>query len=132
MCSLVGARGTRRTLPPLPGTAIPASGAAPGGAEFDMTIIRDHSYLFVCLAAACGGALDSSLVERDRTLTAATADSPGQAEIVFTNKVVFFGRTGASSGTAVTAVSFESRMVRRTCTATVAKDQTCSCTPPLA
>src|SRR5437763_11114555 len=125
MCSLVGARGASRTLPPLPGGTGHSredGRTCVGGAEFDMTIIRDHSYLFVCLAAACGGALDSSLVERDRTLTAATADSPGQAEIVFTNKVVFFGRTGASSGTAVTAVSFESRMVRRTCTATVAKD----------
>ena len=97
-----------------------------------MTIIRDHSYLFVCLAAACGGVLDSSLAERDRALTAATADSPGQAEIVCANKVVFFGRSGAPSGSAITAVTFDSRMVRRTCTATVAKNQTWSCTQTLA
>src|SRR5436305_13790765 len=103
MCSLVGARGTRRTLPPLPGTAIPASGPAPGGAEFDMTIIRDHSYLFVCLAAACRGALDSSLVERDRALTAATADSPGQGELVRNPNPAVFGRSRAPSGSVPTA-----------------------------
>ena len=96
-----------------------------------MTIIRDHSYLFVCLAAACGGALDSSLVERDRALTAATADSPGQGEIVCNNKVVFFGRSGAPSGSVITAATFDSGMVRRTCTATVAKDQTWSCAQTL-
>src|SRR5919197_561229 len=132
MCSLVAARGTQRTLAPLPGRPGPHFGPASGGAEFDMTIIRDHSYLFVCLAAACGGVLDSSFVERDRALTAATADSPGQAEIVCANKVVFFGRSGAPSGSAITAVTFDSRMVRRTCTATVAKNQTWSCTQTLA
>ena len=62
-----------------------------------MTIVRNHSYLFVCLVFACGGALDSSLLQRDRALTAATADSPGQGEIVTANKVLFFGRSGAAA-----------------------------------
>src|SRR2546430_17118744 len=98
MCSLVGARGTRRTLPPLPGMAIPASGAAPGGAECGMTIIRDHSYLFVCLAAACGGARDPSNLafqEHDRAGTAATADSPRQPGLARADKGGVFGRTSA-------------------------------------
>jgi len=100
-----------------------------------MIIIRDHSYLFVCLAAACGGARDpSSLVfqERDRAITAATADSPGQAEIVCANKVVFFGRSSAPAGASVTATSFDSRRVPRTCTGAVLKDQTWSCQQTLA
>src|SRR3989440_10974329 len=100
-----------------------------------MTIIRDHSYLFVCLAAACGGARDPSNLafqEHDRAVTAATADSPRQAEIVCANKVVFFGRSSAPAGASVTATSFDSRRVPRTCTGAVLKDQTWSCQQTLA
>ena len=100
-----------------------------------MTIIRDHSYLFVCLAAACGGARDPSNLafqEHDRAVTAATADSPRQAEIVCANKVVFFGRSSAPADTSVTATTFDSRRVPRTCTGKVLKDQTWSCQQTLA
>src|SRR5712672_3420376 len=102
-----------------------------GGAELDMIIIvRDYSCLFVCLATACGGALESSQAARaaSRAATAATPDSPGQAEIVTRNKVVFFGRSGAAAGAAVTVASFDSTMARRTCTTSVASDHTWSCT----
>src|SRR5439155_868494 len=100
-----------------------------------MIIIRDHSYLFVCLAAACGGARDPSnlaLQEHDRAVTAATADSPHQAEIVWANKVMFFGRSSAPADTSVTATTFDSRRVPRTCTGKVLKDQTWSCQQTLA
>jgi len=100
-----------------------------------MTIIRDQSYLFVCLAAACGGARDpSSLVlrEHDRAVTVATADSPRQAEIVCANKVMFFGRSSAPADTSVTATTFDSRRVPRTCTGKVLRDQTWSCQQTLA
>ena len=97
-------------------------------------IVRDYSWLFVCLATACGGALESSHASREaaRAATAATPDSPGQAEIVTRNKVVFFGRSGAAAGAAVTVASFDSAMARRTCTASVASDHTWSCTQTLA
>jgi outer membrane protein OmpA-like peptidoglycan-associated protein len=100
-----------------------------------MAIIRDQSCLFVCLVAACGGARDASslaFLERDRALTAATADSPGQAEIVCANKVVFFGRSGAPAGASIVATTFDSRRVPRTCTGPVLKDQTWSCQQTLA
>src|SRR4051812_12494712 len=123
MCSLVGP----------PGTGLRVVGLS-ARAEFDMRITRDHSALFVCLVAACGGALDATgrSSARDRAAVAATADSPGQAEIVCSNKVTFFGRSGAAVGATVTAVSFDGRMVRRTCTAKVASDRTWSCTQTLA
>src|SRR5258707_2888452 len=100
-----------------------------------MINIRDQFALFVCLAAACGGPLGPPggvFSERDREAVAATADSPGQAEIVCNTKVTFFGRSGAAVGATVTAATFDSRMVRRTCTATVASDRTWSCTQTLA
>src|SRR6267143_4734896 len=106
-----------------------------GGAELNMTsIVRDYSCLFVCLATACGGALESSHASREvaRAATAATPDSPGQAEIVTRNKVVFFGRSGAAAGASVTVASFDSAMTRRTCTPSVASDHTWSCTQTLA
>ena len=100
-----------------------------------MTIIRDHSYLFVCLAVACGGARDPSglaFLERDRAVTAATADSPGQAEIVCANNVRFFGRSSAAAGTSVTATTFDSKRLPRKCTGAVLSDQTWSCRQTLA
>jgi outer membrane protein OmpA-like peptidoglycan-associated protein len=101
-----------------------------------MTIIRDHSYLLVCLAAACGGSLDASTSrmesERAREVTGATADSPAQGEVLCGNKVTLFGRSGAPSGSSILASTYDAAMVRRTCTATVAKDQTWSCTQTLA
>lgn len=100
-----------------------------------MVIIRDHSYLFVCLAVACGGTLGSPSArfsDPARTATAATPDSPGQGDVVRTNKVVLFGRSGASPGASVTAATFDSRMVRRTCNAVLASDRTWSCTQTLA
>ena len=100
-----------------------------------MTIIRKQFALFVCLAAACGGPLTTpggTFSARDREAVAATADSPGQAEIVCNTKVTFFGRSGAAVGATVTAATFDSRMVRRTCAAKVASDRTWSCTQTLA
>src|SRR6202011_5319169 len=93
--------------------------------------VRDYSWLVVCIATACGGALESSHASRE-AVRAATPDSPGQAEIVTRNKVVFFGRSGAAAGAAVTVASFDSAMARRTCTASVASDHTWSCTQTLA
>src|SRR5262249_41086629 len=100
-----------------------------------MINIRDHFALFVCLAAACGGtpgAPGGAFPERNREAVAATADSPAQAEIICNTRVTFFGRSGAPVGATVTAASFDSRMVRRTCTAKVASDRTWSCTQTLA
>src|SRR5438105_9930635 len=100
-----------------------------------MTILRDASYLFVCLAVACGGARDPSglaFLERDRAVTAATADSPGQAEIVCANNVRFFGRSSAAAGTSVTATTFDSKRLPRKCTGAVLSDQTWSCRQTLA
>jgi len=100
-----------------------------------MAIIRDHSCLFVCLAVACGGARDPSglaFLERDRAVTAATADSPGQAEIVCANNVRFFGRSSAAAGTSVTATTFDSKRLPRKCTGAVLSDQTWSCRQTLA
>src|SRR4051812_9987939 len=100
-----------------------------------MTIIRDHSYLLVCLAAACGGSFEPAAklgTGRASDIAAATADSPAQGEVVCDHKVALFGRSGAPSGSAVVASTWDAKMVRRTCSATVAKDQTWSCTQTLA
>jgi len=104
-----------------------------------MTISREHSVLLICLAMACGGALDAprkAFGERDAAVVAATTDSPSQAEVVYKNKVVFFGRSGAAVGASITAVSSGlssdgKSTVRRTCTGTVASDRTWTCTQTL-
>src|SRR4051812_41637408 len=99
-----------------------------------MKIIRNPSHLFVCLAVACGGTFEppGRFSDASRAATAATADSPGQAEVVTHAKVSFSGRSGAPAGANVAVVTFDAALVRRSCTATVAGDHTWTCTQTLA
>src|SRR5205823_5822721 len=68
---------------------------------------------------------------RVRWHTTDDVDTQRQREIDCNNRLFYYGLSGTPSGSVITAATFDSGMVRRTCTATVAKDQTWSCAQTL-
>jgi hypothetical protein len=83
------------------------------------------------LFCGCGSEGQEQFESSSELLSGMAPLSPAQGDVIRSRKVTFSGRSSLASGSAVTVTATDAGLATHSCTATVAKDQTWSCTQQL-
>ncbi len=84
------------------------------------------------LLGGCGSGTWDAAARSSEALSTLTPDSPAQGQVVTSSTVTFSGRSSTVSGSTVSVSAKDGRLVVRTCSTKVGRDQTWSCKQQLA
>jgi OmpA-OmpF porin, OOP family len=89
------------------------------------------AFVLSVLFYGCGSDLQERIARDSELLSAVSPFSPAQGDVIRSRKVTFSGRSSLAAGTSVTVSAVDASLATHSCSATVVKGQTWSCTQQL-